>query len=1525
MTENSGHIANATMGKVHLPLYDFFLVLKQHNFLVTPQQITEANQVIKKYADKVKSEMELCNYLVPIFAKSQEEQHQFIELFEEYYAQKEPSVEPSRTTPSWVFLLIVPLLLATLALLYFYPDPPPPKEHQIYLETITSSVDPLAERVEITFSLEQGSEHIQLDHSVDWGDGTSKDNLLKHDYREDGIYNITAYVQFSDEGVAYYDTITKAQRICIAQSSLILTRSFEGDSIAINRDFELSATLIGNKKPEQTTWVGSDIEIIANESIEPNTENQQRRQTVTMRSRITEVGNHNFEFLANYNQESCNVGEDITLIAYDPNPYNPTTDRSNPFTAHIYPSDGAIELRPNYMVRQKWFNVLFGLLALSTIGMVYFFEKRWKLKKAETEKTEENKTEYGRLTQSFKGKKGAVDIPFIEKNYLPYPEAEMNGIATQMRSRISDKGTYLHVQKTITKAIQHAGFFNPVLVSRTQQSEFLVLIDRNYTNDQQAKLFDFLIDLLRKRNVLINKFYFKIDPSLCYSEKENQPINLETLSEKYPEHILLLFGNGYQLIYPDYPNIKKDFVQLFERWRFKAVITPASFMDWGNKEHTVLKPHLPIFPVDIPGLLLLMPKLFREGTNIDTLLSQYTDQFYKVAPIDFEDLDELYTYCENVDWAKSKDRGQYGNVLFQWIAALAVYPKIRWELLLSIGKAVLEHHGLGHHLNFTSLLLLARVDWIKLGEFPDFTRFELLKHLTKENEIVARETILKVLKEIPEAELNSTHFAYEEKETQRLMNEFTLYAHDPISYSQYKDSRALFELLLKDDHVTDGLTKAYLENPKVAWPTLINGNPILEGTTSSTKTVSLSNYLDLEDTLKEKRSKLYGIWVRAASIIVCIATAGLLFLSFANNSKRFDNNLLMLREQQTRRDISLFYKDSILNDSATRKLELRLNDSTIYDLKNSINYQPQNDREVAFTLKSLVVLDSTSSEFKSYPMTLVRNDSIIYSEEVRFDSNSYNISFDVDRDGDDFPDNEDECPDVFSRTNKGCPEFDQVYWNAVKNQNTTKAYLDYLKNSNPNHESYREAVNILDSLLSNRGFVQFQETNGNELFEKYHDIPNIGQFYFSKRDQTIRDGAIGKTRKIIRRTGVIRTGDIVKLLRLENVLPNSIWAEIAFGGRNTRITINPVERDTIKSEPIQGSIEKDAVIRKSKEKDGINDNLPNTEEKMIPQTTISNLPGELNHTNSGSERPALYVWDFSTEIPELKNVASELTSDFETELINLDRYRILDRRNYSRLVSVQKIEEEASDIKNLTNSSIDNLEVNKAEIVVFGELKENVNSGEYNLTVIFQKLNGEISRKSSIFIRRGLISDNTTREESIRKLILQLHEREIKETQQKELESISNLLYTYLLRVEEVWRSYGDISFMLDAPSYPVEFSNQIEAYNEIFERIHNNRDKIISDFSTNWDKAQTQVLNEIIESIIYDVHERNILKLDQVRMEIDRYRLEKSKKVKKRLREEIIQKTRKWTGDLQFSIELLKVKTESFLNDLRSKLDSKN
>ncbi len=1055
MQEDKAHSSTKEIATRSLPLYDFFIALKRNGFLVTPEQIADANHVIKQYSDTIKDETGLCAYLTPIFAKSEGEQIHFQQIFDAFFSPRSKGGGGSDDDTIKRILVIVAILLLVLMGLivsdyvrYTWLDANPP---ELLMETHLSPPEAQRRQVYVTLTPLDASKALSLQSKIDWGDGTTTDSLLSHSYTRQGVYQIRATIQISNTwGVVYADTtLQKRVRICLNPTSVQIEKAF--DSIEIGRRFTLQATVTG-QVPDSVSWSVPDTAVFENKT------------TNQLIARINKEGTYNFTFQTFYDEDdaACNAQQKVEVMVYN----------NSPKPDVLLASAGNAS---TILLQSKLHWYLFGILAVLALLSAYFAYKQHQIRESLIDNSEKTKQRYNAMLTSFEeGKLGSADVPFHDKNFLPLSESEMDDVAQTMRKRIGDSATFLHIKKTISKTVDNAGFFEPVYESRTQQMEFLVLIDQKNARDQQVRLFDYLIELLKKQNVYILKFYYNTSPLLCYNE--NGRTSLEKLSSQYPDHVLLLFGDAYQFIYKDYHAIDKNMLQFLERWPLKAIMTPVAFLDWGYREQEVLLEHLPVFPVDIAGQLLLMEKLFDETVDILIVLKRHKNSFYGVDMVDFEDYAALYDYCAEVEWANipeseessnllvewvtdlgstllprigtpAKKAKAYPNVLFQWIAALAVYPKLHWELTLAIGKAILEKEGLAQHLNFTTLLRLVRIDWMRSGKLPDYIRLDLLKHLSKENEVLARETILAMLDEIEEPELNSSHYAYEEKETQQLINQFNLYAHDPVKYAVYQPAKALFEKLSSTNLITDVVTKSYLENPDLKWKTLISkeeGKGIL-------RTVTLKEYLNTTSEEETAESRFFFLAALATSLGFITVIAGILALPFMR-AAGMDRFTSFENTQAILKNINFYYQHNANYDSVTTSLQLWVNDVPgdlmggqpqygLNQFKDTLQFPIRvdgNPKEVRLDWNNITVLDtSLVIQEDAYDISLTNIKAI--------DSDADGI-IDVrdacpyqqgpvensgcpwpDRDGDGTPDKDDQCPDrAGPELNAGCPSDPEV-------------------------------------------------------------------------------------------------------------------------------------------------------------------------------------------------------------------------------------------------------------------------------------------------------------------------------------------------------------------------------------------------------------------------------------------------------------------------------------------------------------------
>ncbi|MGZ5441089.1 MAG: hypothetical protein ACXW5U_04985 [Thermoanaerobaculia bacterium] len=125
------------------------------------------------------------------------------------------------------------------------------------------------------------------------------------------------------------------------------------------------------------------------------------------------------------------------------------------------------------------------------------------------------------------------------------------------------------------------------------------------------------------------------------------------------------------------------------------------------------------------------------------------------------------------------------------------------------------------------------------------------------------------------------------------------------------------------------------------------------------------------------------------------------------------------------------------------------------------------------------------------------------------------------------------------------------------------------------------------------------------------------------------------------------------------------------------------------------------------------------------------------------------VWDFASRDGEKDKTTESLTYEFEEALSENCSYDVLERRKLDRLQAVIKNEKALQDIGELTAGGSTELRRLGVSLVVFGEVYDDVDSGEVIVTVTFQDFKGKKVLIRSIPLRRGLLRDSTSRRNSM--------------------------------------------------------------------------------------------------------------------------------------------------------------------------------
>lgn len=394
-----------------------------------------------------------------------------------------------------------------------------------------------------------------------------------------------------------------------------------------------------------------------------------------------------------------------------------------------------------------------------------------------------------------------LELPFENREAsLVTRDEAFHQVVRTLRQRTEEETARLHVGNTLRATVREGGFPTLVYQPRLAETEYLFLIDRSQVRSQQVALFEYLFRAFCRENVGIERFFFHQKFDRFTNEARPAGLSLRQLTDAYRSRALVVWGDGRPLLYPAYPVVDPAHREALGEFAHRAVLTPVPFEDWGQPERALQEVFL-LLPADLPGQVRLMQALAEGKTHQDAYLRQQAREFYSTEYVDFGDVDGLRAYLA--------DEG-----LVQWLGAVALYPRLRWEVVVEMGRAVLPPE----RVNFTNLLKLVRIGWMHEGSLPDRLRLDLLKILTPENEVKARETLLRML-EHAEKFFPGERFFGEEKYLLQTTNRFTLYAHDAERFADFEPALKEFRTLRDKKLLPDRTMVRYLENEGRQWET----------------------------------------------------------------------------------------------------------------------------------------------------------------------------------------------------------------------------------------------------------------------------------------------------------------------------------------------------------------------------------------------------------------------------------------------------------------------------------------------------------------------------------------------------------------------------------------------------------------------------------------------------------------------------------------------------------------------------------
>ncbi len=336
-----------------------------------------------------------------------------------------------------------------------------------------------------------------------------------------------------------------------------------------------------------------------------------------------------------------------------------------------------------------------------------------------------------------------------------FQSEEFYETAKAFRRRVASNNTRLDVEKSVETTIDEGGYPTFAYNSGTRAPEYLVLIDQPHIKSHQTRLFEQWVKELQQQDIFIERFFYRSDPRVCWKNAFEDDVYLEELANRYPKHRLLIFGDAEALVNPQNDELR-EWVNLFETWQQKAILSPKPTQWWTYPEITLSEQFI-LLPAQ-PYALARLIGIF-EGDD-DGNLGQWLDlEELEVPPsFDAEPTPNLPSSRHKLSlegnknsplgrgwgWVKTELQSYLSPQTYQWLCACAVYPELHWDFTLQLGKALqLIHDYKANPIN--DLLKLSRLPWFQTGRMPDELRMALIRDLDKETEEVVKQEIVALM------------------------------------------------------------------------------------------------------------------------------------------------------------------------------------------------------------------------------------------------------------------------------------------------------------------------------------------------------------------------------------------------------------------------------------------------------------------------------------------------------------------------------------------------------------------------------------------------------------------------------------------------------------------------------------------------------------------------------------------------------------------------------------------------------------
>lgn len=347
-----------------------------------------------------------------------------------------------------------------------------------------------------------------------------------------------------------------------------------------------------------------------------------------------------------------------------------------------------------------------------------------------------------------------TDLVFRSATRVRYASGIFRRAAARLLTRTPVPTFDLDIERTVRQTLTQGGHFvAPVFREVRRAPEYLVLIERRTGGDQDAKRLRDLIGRLEPM-VSLSVYYFQTEPSLLEPEKGGRQLPIEHIQSAHAGHRLVILGSGRGLIdiatnMPHEQAVKLTF------WERRALLTPLPLAEWSGEEFALAHGlTMPVGRATPEGLAALADLLRLTDAAEEDLLDMRGDGLARPLPETLRHRPERYLYPASPPGQSVADilndlRNFLDGPGFEWLASLAVYPSVQWDLTLYLGVALPERSGGNEEAaplySEARIAALTQLPWLKEGLMPTWLRRALIRELRPVRAREVREVLVKML------------------------------------------------------------------------------------------------------------------------------------------------------------------------------------------------------------------------------------------------------------------------------------------------------------------------------------------------------------------------------------------------------------------------------------------------------------------------------------------------------------------------------------------------------------------------------------------------------------------------------------------------------------------------------------------------------------------------------------------------------------------------------------------------------------